>query len=430
MPGDLLTAGFTQPFKKTYLILSMIITSHSHFTFSHSNMAGDNKTSEGAWIEDEEGGALFPEPEGSPLFEGPDVMAPWEIAEMESAKKANAIVQDDTLDEPAKIDAIAAIRGWFHGPTEIVYAFLAGGMDAAEAAAKLVTPIDEMYTSADRGRAYYYSSGDIGFPPNIPKPPEGESDDESDFNSTECQLWELWYGILHAAKRIPWADTAQHERLISLVRAIKARPDPPPPSPMTKSLEASWIWNGGKLWSNLSLMGPSTREMWNECCGCGSGWTVPEQHAWTNINAFVARLVSSGTSTGFELYGSWALREALEDRLKDKVLHVNAPAVVQATVHITVASVWLRIAGRYMWSLRTEGGGIPPDLKVDLGLREKKLPWYGYHRDVGEKRHCIARWDFWKRRFEQERENIDLPEEVRELARGSAEIIKGFFEEL
>ncbi|KAG4219660.1 hypothetical protein PC116_g31861, partial [Phytophthora cactorum] len=235
--------------------------------------------------------------------------------------------------------------------------------------------------------------------PNLPKFPDDESndesddgsDDESDYNTTEGQLWELWYGILHAAKRIPWTDTAQQERLISLVQAINARPDPPPPSPMTKSLQGNWIWQDGKVWSTLSMLGPSAREMWNEGCGCGAGWTIPEQHAWTNINAFVARLVSSGTDTGFELYGSWALMNALEDRPKDKELHSRAPAITQATVHITVASVWLRIAGRYMWSLRTERGGISPDLKVDLNAREKKLPWYGHYIHVGEARHCMAR---------------------------------------
>ncbi|KAI1473912.1 hypothetical protein F4774DRAFT_361718 [Daldinia eschscholtzii] len=422
-------------------------------------MADESKTLEGTWIEEEEGGALFPEPDGSPLFEGPDILSPWRIQESEMAKKVDAIVQDYKLDEPAKIDAIAKVRGWFLGPTEIVYDFLAGEMDAEEAAAKLVAPIDETYTSADRGRAYYYGIGGIKNQlkshspekalelwgteegwlfPNLPKFPDDESndesddgsDDESDYNTTEGQLWELWYGILHAAKRIPWTDTAQQERLISLVQAINARPDPPPPSPMTKPLQGNWIWQDGKVWSTLSMLGPSAREMWNEGCGCGAGWTIPEQHAWTNINAFVARLVSSGTDTGFELYGSWALMNALEDRPKDKELHSRAPAITQATVHIMVASVWLRIAGRYMWSLRTEGGGISPDLKADLNAREKKLPWYGHHIYVGEARHCMARWDFWKRRFEQESENQDLPEEVRELARGSAEIIKGFFEEL
>ncbi|KAI1469754.1 uncharacterized protein F4812DRAFT_420231 [Daldinia caldariorum] len=42
--------------------------------------------------------------------------------------------------------------------------------------------------------------------------------------------------------------------------------------------------------------------------------------------------------------------------MRAPMLHLPGNNVMQATVHITAASVWLRIARRYMWGLRTEGG--------------------------------------------------------------------------
>lgn len=65
------------------------------------------------------------------------------------------IMQDDTLDEPAKIDLIAEERGWFHSDTTIIDAFMAGELDAAAAAEKLAEPIDETYSTADHNRALY-----------------------------------------------------------------------------------------------------------------------------------------------------------------------------------------------------------------------------------------------------------------------------------
>ncbi|KAI1645591.1 uncharacterized protein F4817DRAFT_170436 [Daldinia loculata] len=405
-------------------------------------MAEKDKKSEGAWLEEDEEGALFPSPEESPLFDGPEILHPYEIHALKVEEKVEAIVQDDTLDEPAKIDAIAELRNWFSGSTETIDAFLAGDIDTETAVTKLAAPIEKAFSTADYGRAYYYAEmtarnqRSFGNPekalelwgPEEDWPEPSLPANETDIDSTEGHLWSLWYGILHAAKRIPWTDTIQQERLLALVQALKQRPDPPAPSPMTIPLKRNWIWESGTLWSTLSMLGPSAREAWNDCCGCGAGWTVPEQHAWTNVNAFVARLVASGTSGTFALYGDWAVGEAVENAPRSEGLHVKAPAITQATVKITVACVWLQIAGRYMWNLRADEG-VSPDLKVgDLGARENKLPWYGHKKGAGEMRRCTARWDFWRRRLQQEGENEELPEEVRELARGSAEIIRKFFE--
>ncbi|KAF3056481.1 hypothetical protein GL218_06629 [Daldinia childiae] len=409
-------------------------------------MAEEDKKPKREWVEEEEEGALFPSAGESPLFEGPDILPPHEIQALKEAEKVEAIVQDDTLDEPAKIDAIAKVRNWFIGPTETIDAFLAGDIDTETAVTKLAAPIEKAYSTADYGRAYYYAEmtarsqrsidssekalelwgPEEDWPePSLPaNETETDTDTDTDTFNTEGHLWSLWYGILHAAKRIPWTDTVEQERLLALVQALKQRPDPSPPSPMTIPLKRNWIWETDTLWSTLSMLGPSAREAWNDCCGCGAGWTVPEQHAWTNVNAFVARLVASGASGALAVYGDWAVGEAVENRPREE----GPPARTQMTVRITVACVWLQIAGRYMWNLRSDEG-VSPDLRVaDLGARENKLPWYGRKKGAELARRCSVRWDFWRRRLEQEAENGELGEEVRELARGSAEIIGKFFE--
>ncbi|KAI0849044.1 hypothetical protein F5Y00DRAFT_261858 [Daldinia vernicosa] len=408
-------------------------------------MAEKNKKPEEAWLETEEEDALFPSPGESPLFDGPETLKPWEIHELKVAEKVEAIVQDDSLDEPAKIDAIAEVRNWFNGPTEIIDAFLTGDIDIGTAVDRLAAPIEKAYSTADYGRAYYYAEMTArsqrqnkspekaleswGPEEDWPKPsPPADETYETDEDNTEGHLWSLWYGILHAAKRIPWTDTIGQERLLALVEALKLRPDPPLPSPMTIPLKRDWIWADGTVWSTLSMLRPSAREVWNNSPGYGAGWSLPEQHAWISVNAFMARLVASGTGGGFAVYGDWAVSEALERVPRSEGLHVKAPAVTQATLRITAACVWLQIAGRYMWNLRTDEG-VPPDLRVaDLGARENKLPWYGQKKGAEEAKRCTVRWDFWRRRLEQEGENEELPGEVRELARGSAEMIGKFLE--
>ncbi|KAI0135728.1 hypothetical protein F4814DRAFT_34588 [Daldinia grandis] len=404
-------------------------------------MPEELKKPEEVWLENEEEGALFPSPGESPLFDGPELLHPHDIHALEVAEKVEAIVQDDKLDEPAKIDAIAEVRNWFSGSTEIIDAFLVGDIDTGTAVAKLAAPIEKAFSSADYGRAYYHAEMTARSQRPIESPEEalelwGPEEDwpspslpanESDGESTEGQLWSLWYSILHAAKRIPWTATIEQERLLGLVEALKLRPDPAQPSPMTTPLRRNWIWEDGRLWSTLRLLGASTREAWNDGCGCGAGWTGPEQRAWTSVNGFVARLVASGTSPALAVYGEWAVGEAVESVPRGDGLHVRAPASTQAAVRVAVACVWLQIAGRYMWNLRA-GEGEARGPTVDLGARENKLPWYGHKTGAEKTRRSEARWDFWRRRLEQEAENGELPGEVRELARGSAEIIRKFFE--
>ncbi|KAI1135714.1 hypothetical protein F5Y05DRAFT_169432 [Hypoxylon sp. FL0543] len=370
----------------------------------------------------------------SPPSPGPEYVPP-RIRQRE--EEVERIVQDDTLDEPAKIDALAKVRNWFIGDTSVIDAFLAGDIDAATAAETLAKPIDASYSSADYGKASFeaervarlqrrYHSAEKalemwGPEEDIPKP--GPETDE--LPTTEGQLWDLWYGFLHAAKRIPWTDSALQDKLISLVQTLKARPDPPLPERAPKSLRRNWIWESGTVWSDLVLLGASASEAWNDCCGCGAGWTVPEQHAYTNFNAFMARLAASGTAD-FSVNGLWALRVALESKPGLMASHHKAPPQVQMPMLVTIAAIWILIAGECMWE-KLPKGKDDAVAEVELGTWERKLPWYNKNEKI---MWCTARWKLWRARFEQQANNAELTKEARGLARRAEEVIEGFLARL
>ncbi|KAH7324520.1 hypothetical protein B0I35DRAFT_424371 [Stachybotrys elegans] len=342
-------------------------------------------------------------------------------------EQVNRVCDDESMDESSKIDAIAEIRGWFRGGSPLVDAYLTEQISIAEAVVRITEPLEASWTTANFGTSYYHEEMIArtqrgywteeealerwGPEEEFPKPTP-----INDEILAESQLWSLWYNILHAAKKLPWTDSTQQEKLVALVKAIKSRPDPLPPNPMTIPLKRNWIWSEGKLWSNLLMLGPSARECWNDDCGCGAGWTVPEQHAWTNVNAFVARLVSSGTAVTFDRYGRWAVEEALEVR-PPKATSRTVDEVTWRTLRLTVAVIWIEVAGRYMFSQREKG---EPGPDIDLNTRGKQVPWYGVDNTTS------AQWRFWRRRFEQEAADEMLSLEVHRRAKMAATLIAAF----
>ncbi|KAG9248955.1 hypothetical protein BJ878DRAFT_486102 [Calycina marina] len=207
--------------------------------------------------------------------------------------------------ESHQIDTIACERGWFHGDKEdecyqTIHMYMNDELSLEVAIEAITKPTDEICSSAWE--------------------PSKES-------SVERNLWKLHYGILHTAKKTPWRDTAAHNKLVDLVRGPKAHPDPHSSEGVAQNFCFS-----KNIWSNLGMLGPSTRECWNNSPGCGSGYSVPEIHAWTNINAFVARLTETELSP-FWIYCIWAMRSGLEDEHK-------------LDSYIPVATVWPSFLGR------------------------------------------------------------------------------------
>ena len=354
-------------------------------------------------------------------------------------KAANKVANDDTLSDPEKIEALAKIRGWFSAHHPDIDAYLAGELTAVEAADKIAPPIEEAYSTGNHGylrysaeetarhqRGFFKSpekaAEEWGWPEDVAKPELGE-----DYKSTEMHLWDLWYAVIHASKKIPWNADTEQAKLLNLVKALKARPDPPLPENTTIAMKREWVWQPGVLWSKLNLLGPASTECLNDCCGCGAGWTPPEQRAWANFNAFMARMTAGGLYDWANFF-MYAMEDALESKPSDQGSHVKAPSLeTKMSSDLTVAAVWVLLAGDWLYENRLQDdGGVDGD-KVDLALRDTKLPWMLRKKQEFVRRVLSAgRWTFWRRRFAQEAENGKLDKEVRDLCSRAAEKIAEF----
>lgn len=330
-------------------------------------------------------------------------------------------------DDPAVIDKIAIIQNYFkgNGPTEqIVNSYADGTLQLSDAVRQLAEPIEHAYTTADGGRqlvveeksaryqrkvwnkhpsSKYQSVLEAWGPEEDLEELEARVTDDKDAPTTEGLLWNLYYSILHAAKKIPWKDEKAQERLVDLVRALKTRPNPPHPAYMTTALKRYWIYDNGRenLWSSLIMLGPSARESWNDAPGCGAGWYKPEVIAWTNVNAFVARLASADLAN-FTHFGSWAIDDALNNKIKvNKNGQACFPTEYMAKSQFGVALVWIQLAGQYMLE------NALPD-----GNNDQPRP----HNVISK-----SQWDNWCSDFEQESEGIKYNEKTTQLAKVCAD---------
>lgn len=242
--------------------------------------------------------------------------------------------------------------------------------------------------------------------------------------STESLLWDLWYTILWTAKKTSRVDPADqkppatvldpltpskgHEKLLSLLEALKTQPDPPFPANIDRERTSDWVFQGGQLWSVLSLFGPATREILNDSPGAGSGYEDAEIKGWENLNAFLAHVSRREIAGGMERFGVFALRHALEQRHKDdtkgKVVVKEARKV---EAFVAAAGVWVIIMGEELWARKGEKGRRDSEsgmqAKGDAISRE--------------------RWKLWIERLQFLSCREDLNVDTRELAAQGAAVM-------
>ncbi|KAK7025043.1 hypothetical protein R3P38DRAFT_2952481 [Favolaschia claudopus] len=331
---------------------------------------------------------------------------------------------------PEEIDEHAEKEGWFRPvfdqpPFTLILQYLTGTLSLEDTVTQLTNPINASYSSADSGNAIRQAESDATAQREFHSEaaarelwgdplPEDEvpAEEVPDAPSTEGQLWELWYAVLHAAKRYPWRNDENnaHDKLVALVAAIKRVPDPPLPPNANKALRGNWIWGTGTLWSDLVLLGASSREIWNDSPGTGAGYSDAAIVAWTNVNAFTARLTSEDVND-YSLYAIWAMRDALET---DPTKKASEESGTWLDACVPAAAAWILIWGRPMFERRevyerspTRGDpGRPGDLMVQR-TKNKQSAW------------TSQRWAFWKARFEEISVAQDVKEETR-IAAGEA----------
>ncbi|KAF5549412.1 hypothetical protein FPHYL_9664 [Fusarium phyllophilum] len=351
-----------------------------------------------------------------------------ETKENDSAK---AVAEDDILDFAAKIDRLAEIRNWFCADTTVVDQYMSDETSTAEEVDILAKPIDDAYSTANAGTEYFRQERvariqrkyhnpekalDLWGPEQDWPEPENERDHSG---NAEMLLWNLWYSILHTAKKIPFTDEGRQEKLVGLVRALKARPNPPEPVPMTISLKRDWVWQLGTVWSDLIILGASIAEVRNDSCGCGAGWSWPEQKAEQNLNVFYARLTAGGVAN-IHVQGEICAVDALEKAPTPWYRRVSPPPDREIPSHyVTCAALWTINAGKEVYArypLTRDERDIEVVDRI-LELRDNELPWNrSRKRYKGLARWETARREFARRRFEAESHNEELSLEVRKLA--------------
>ncbi|TFK54220.1 hypothetical protein OE88DRAFT_1723942 [Heliocybe sulcata] len=203
-------------------------------------------------------------------------------------------------------------------------------------------------------------------------------------DSAEEQLWSLWLSVLDVAKRAPHTNSDAQMKLVDLMAAFKARPNPPAPSPVPDD----WVWRGGNLWTNLAILGPSVREDWNSPPSTSNAGTSPEE--WTNVNAFIARLTNACIAD-FLLYAIWSVRPVLEE---DEVSTAELDMLVPA------AAVWFLYLGERIHESDEEYGG----------------PGRGGTVWTGKKGFCKERWQLWKERMAIISQNTGISVDTRDIA--------------
>lgn len=339
----------------------------------------------------------------------------------EQVDSTKRVVADPSLSFAEKVDRLAPIWDWYLNgvDTTIIDLYLSRSLSTDETVEKLAAPIDHLWTTANEGVKYWKSESLArnqrphcspekalelwGPEQDFPRPPELP---EGAFHpSCELRLWDLWYGVIHAIKRIDWKHPDQ-ARLIELVKALKARPDPPQPQPMTVPLRNDWIWEEGVLWSCLLVFGFASCECWNSE-GPSYSWTDVEVKAWANLEAFWAR-VTAAEIYDFQLYGMVAINQALELPVTGPLPDRDVDPSTEMEGNLMSAFVWLELAGQYLWNRRVEDA--PGYEDVTLTMRGDDLPW----NSAGTCDVSNARWKFWMSRLEEISDDKSLSRTIRD----------------
>ncbi|KAF7177977.1 hypothetical protein CNMCM7691_006617 [Aspergillus felis] len=192
-------------------------------------------------------------------------------------------------------------------------------------------------------------------------------------------LWSTWGTIIEIAKQINGNHPSQ-DRLVDLIYALTELP------PTTVS-----IWGSEtRLWNDLPILGPSLRESWNP-----PAYTKSDDQGiteWINLQAFTARLMSK-CDPSISLLGVWSLRSGLEEELSDTELKGEGAA----------AAMWMVYGGEILFSQLANG--------VQDEERERLMkPGTLYS---GQGQLCLERWQFWKQRFGEISEQIQVDDETK-----------------
>ncbi|CAI6258716.1 unnamed protein product [Periconia digitata] len=287
-----------------------------------------------------------------------------------------------TLTYPQKIDKIAQIRRWFQPKED----------------SKIYPQIQTFLSTSDLSHDTFL--------PQLTAPIDEALSTASHADDLESTWWDLWNSILHASKRIPYSTSStQHERLASLVEALKSHQDPTPNNLSSPA------------WSSLPWLHLAVREAFNDTPHddddsppSSPALLALEASAFANLNYFLATLTSSQVAGFANPFALWSLRSALETDFS------TTPWCFDARV--PAAAVWVTGAiGRIVYE--TEIDMTPPQ-----GSRQGN-PGKGGELWDGVSGFGKERWGFWKKRFGDVLGIDGVSKETREVAKRAVEGMEG-----
>jgi hypothetical protein len=220
-------------------------------------------------------------------------------------------------------------------------------------------------------------------------------------NRKNLNLLDLWYSIIHSAKRLPFRDTTGLNKLVTLIKAIKS--SFPPPTAKDQD-----------IYTCLRDFGMAARETMNDSPGCGSGYLLPEVHAYTNMIYFYA-LLTVEEVRNFWIYCIWEMRSALETPHEDDApdgSHHSGTAIQKYNATIPSAAVWIFAAGKQIYEREYD---LTPKSKTE-GNPGKGGPLW-----EGKPEFSKQRWALWKKRFGELADMEGLTEEVKGIAKEATE---------
>ncbi|EPE34437.1 hypothetical protein GLAREA_10131 [Glarea lozoyensis ATCC 20868] len=236
----------------------------------------------------------------------------------------------------------------------------------------------------------------------------------SDIENVDC----LWGTIFWTASTF-FPGATEHWRLIELVREIQRIPAPP-----GEAISADEDANGHEWWVDL----PGWTRVWADL-ECDAPITTPIRNrkgatqeqpmkftpgpwrredgkpmsalAWTNLNAFAAKLYAQTPLDYLGLIGLQSFLEALEKDISPRDLDNVVPA----------AACWVLSAGKSLWDNSEEFG---------MAINERdpidSLTMSGGELYTGTRGLSDERWTFWKERFAILSKRLDLSPNTRLFA--------------
>lgn len=211
----------------------------------------------------------------------------------------------------------------------------------------------------------------------------------------DVHFMDLWYSIIHSARRISFGEIHMHAKLADLVAAFK-----------NHDIPGNQKYN--YLYSSLTDFSMACREAYNDAPAACNGFFEAEINAWANVNFFFARVLAMGLG-GSHFFAIYALRQALETPHQD---NEEATAVQQYDAYVPAAAVWILGMGRDLSS--KEEDLTPKDQKQGNPGRGGEL-W------KGKAEFSKDRWAFWKERFAEVGQMKDVREGTRNVARDAVQ---------